>query len=36
MGAWLAERTFGEIVCLLLTAGMVVAGILRALSGKGA
>lgn len=36
MSFWLAERSFGEIVCLILVSGLSVAAIVAALRGKGA
>lgn len=34
MGEWLSQRSVGEVACLLLVAGFVVAGIIHAIRGK--
>lgn len=34
MAHWLAERSFNEMVCLIVVAGMVVAGIIGAIRGR--
>lgn len=36
MSQWLAERTFGEMVCLIVVVGMSVSAVVAALRGKGA
>lgn len=36
MGQWLAERSFGEIACLIVVVGMSVSAVIAALRGKGA
>lgn len=36
MGQWLTERSFGEVVCLILVVGMSVTAVVAALRGKGA
>lgn len=35
MAEWLAHRSFGEMICLMLVAGMVVGGIVGAIRGRG-
>lgn len=35
MTQWLAERSFGEMVCLILVAGMVLGGVFSAIRGRG-
>lgn len=31
---WLAERTFGEMICLILVVGMALAAVFRAIRGQ--